>query len=315
MRHKQYFFKMVLLLLLAISISSCSEKAFDEVSRHPDFNHLSAKMFFENNISTLKVPNMFLSKVVETRTSDLHFNEYNINWDKFNFSENEEDYIYEFGLSTKGYDLLPALFTNDNGKISYVEQDTKIMSSLVIMKSKKTDKLMIFVNTLVGYMINDKELCAFNEDKTDFRGFQIFSDCAGNYLPSGYLYEEKGAYQLYLKKYESAELSQLPSIFFRLCLNVETKGYGEQENNNNGLCHLCGFKNDSDDVRCFMCGTWLYSGSDGPIGGGVECPHCGMNPCICNICMRCGYDPCVCPDPNDGCIYCYSIDCAGECRN
>ena len=40
------------------------------------------------------------------------------------------DYIYEFDLSTIGYNLFPALFTNENGKISYVEQDTKVKSSL-----------------------------------------------------------------------------------------------------------------------------------------------------------------------------------------
>ena len=59
------------------------------------------------------------------------------------------------------------------------------------MKSKTTDSLKIFVNTLVGYMTNNEELCAFNEDKSDFRGFQIFTDCEGNYLPSGYLYQDK----------------------------------------------------------------------------------------------------------------------------
>ena len=173
MRHKQHFLKKVLsFFLLAFSTFSCSENVFDVVNTKEDFNHLSAKLFFESNISELKIPDMFVSGI-ETRTDNFQSNEYRVDWDKFIYSENESHYIYEFDLSTIGYNLFPALFTNENGKISYVEQDTKVKSSLVIMKCKTTDSLKIFVNTLVGYMTNNEELCTFNEDKSDFRGFQI----------------------------------------------------------------------------------------------------------------------------------------------
>ena len=190
-RYKRQLLKNLLgLFLLVLLTFSCSENVFDGVTPKNDFNQLSAKLFFENNISDIKIPNLFTSRT-GTRVEDFHSNDYRVNWDTFIYSENKSHYIYEFDLNTVGYNLFPALFTNENGSISYVEQDTKVKSSLVIMKSKTTDSFKIFVNTLIGYMINNKELCAFNEDKSDFRGFQIFTDCEGNYLPSGYLYQDK----------------------------------------------------------------------------------------------------------------------------
>ena len=317
MKHKLHLYKKLLcLFLFAFSVFSCSEKTFDEVIKTQDFDHLTAKSFFENNISTLKIPDMFISEV-ETRTTDSHLNGYRVDWSKFNYSENEDHYIYEFNLSTEGYKLYPAMFSNVNGNISHIEQEAKIKSSLVIMKSKTTDSLKIFVNTLVGYMTNKEDLCAFNEDKSDFRGFQIFTDCDGNCLSSGYLYKDNGGHKLYLKKYDKFEYSQLPLSFFRVFRHVDTKvdefipGYMRVR------CPHCGYLNDLPYV-CQMCGELLPrdgDSEDGPIIGGGDCPQCGMNPCVCDPCLRCGYDPCVCPDPNDGCIYCFSEDCVGECRN
>ena len=317
MRNKRYFVKNVLcLFLLAFSVFSCSENALDDVTKTQKFDHLSARSFFERNISALKIPDMFISEV-ETRANDAHFNGYRVDWDKFNYSENDRYYIYEFDLSTVGYELFPVMFSNDNGNISHIEQNTKIRSSLVIMKSKTIDSLRIFVNTLVGYMTNNEDLCTFNEDKSDFIGFQVFTDCEGNYLPSGYLYEEGTYERLHLKKYENNEYSQLPSTFFRVYMNVCTKGNEIGKPMHNWVCEFCGYNNSKDADHCFMCGraySFNVEGNSGIIGG-AQCPHCGMNPCICDPCLRCGYDPCVCPDPNDGCIYCLSEDCSGECRN
>lgn len=317
MRNKRYFVKNVLcLFLLAFSVFSCSENALDDVTKTQKFDHLSARSFFERNISALKIPDMFISEV-ETRANDAHFNGYRVDWDKFNYSENDRYYIYEFDLSTVGYELFPVMFSNDNGNISHIEQNTKIRSSLVIMKSKTIDSLRIFVNTLVGYMTNNEDLCTFNEDKSDFIGFQVFTDCEGNYLPSGYLYEEGTYERLHLKKYENNEYSQLPSIFFRVFKYTHTKVEEFIPGHMRVRCPHCGYLNDLPYV-CQMCGELLPrdgDSEDGPVIGGGDCPHCGMSPCICDPCLRCGYDPCVCPDPNDGCIYCLSEDCSGECRN
>lgn len=162
-------------------------------------------------------------------------------------------------------------------------------------------------------MTNNEELCTFNEDKSDFRGFLIFTDCEGNYFPSGYLYEEGSCSKLHLKRYDKSEYLQLPSVFLKIfkCHSVKVDefipGYMRVR------CPYCGYLNDLPYV-CQACGELLPrdgDSDDGPVIGGSDCPNCCMNPCICNPCMRCGYDPCVCPDPNDGCIYCYSEDCAG----
>ena len=87
MRHKQHFLKKVLsFFLLAFSTFSCSENVFDVVNTKEDFNHLSAKLFFESNISELKIPDMFVSGI-ETRTDNFQSNEYRVEWDMFIYSE------------------------------------------------------------------------------------------------------------------------------------------------------------------------------------------------------------------------------------
>lgn len=318
MRHKQQFLKNALSFLLAFSIISCSENAFDEVTKKHGFDHNSARHFFENNISEVQIPDMFIS---DTKTrSDEDCSDYIIDWNNYNYSENSDYHIFEYPLHTIGYEFIPVMFTNVGGKISHIERGTKIRSSLIIMKSKVTDSLRVFTSTLVGYMTEgseDKQLCAFNEDKSAFRGFQIFTDCNGNYLPSGYLYEDKGGHKLYLKKYDKSEYSQLPLSFFRVFRHVDTKVDEFIPGHMRVRCPHCGYLNDLPYV-CQMCGELLPrdgDSEDGPIIGGGDCPQCGTNPCVCDPCLRCGYDPCVCPDPNDGCIYCYSEDCQGECRN
>lgn len=89
------------------------------------------------------------------------------------------------------------------------------------------------------------------------------------------------------------------------------------DNGLKGVCTSCGaflF----DERTCIICGEPVQwqDGDEGSSGSNTgPCPHCNMSPCICEPCPRCGYDPCVCVGPDEGCQYCYSVNCQGECRN
>lgn len=292
--------KKLLYLFCIVSLVACSKESAPQSASEQFFDLYTAKNLYAVHIDKIVIPNLFTS-IAQTKGNYLN-EEFNIQWENASYFNNKSSQGYEIPLDTK-IELIPILHYLENDTIKNITKNVKIYNSLIIQHLKNSDTVKIFINTIIGKYANNTgnstDTWSFNSAKENLYGYQIFSNTNGNYISNSFFYNQGAIYKMHLTRKNISEVMVLPAHFFSV-YPKETITKAKQPGK--GETAIC----PNPECNYFL------------VFGDTYCPGCG-NPVMWDVilgdyCYKCDSEPCECPGPDDGCIYCGSIDCFRECR-
>ena len=306
----------IICLLALLVFHSCSHDDFDRGKDKSSHSVGEARAYFENNATNLTMPLLLMP--ASTKNEDI-FAEGNLVpvWKDCAVAETDRFSIFEVPIA-RDFAMEAAMFHHGNGIHSFVTENVKVCSSLVIRKNRTTGTADFFVVTTIGFLTaqgnRDDNPWKYMGDRANFNGYMIVSDVEGEVLEAFY-YRGGNRYFISLTNHVHGGSAGTDLFGFTVRRTAPTtKGGGWYDpGESQELCPHC--KRPLIDYIC-DCPGWL----DNTVVTGeyIYCDGCGMlkGKCICrdNSCPVCGKEPCECSE-SSSCHLCGSRYCNGECSD
>ncbi len=315
---KKHLLAIGLLFLFVFFFLSCqkNDKSFEQEKAS---KVAEAKSYFESNAKTLKFfafegdddHNTVLTKKVNEKRSNLV-----IDWDCARVVKTASVDIIEVPIKISS--LLYGIIYDGFGNSQLNRKQIQVKTSLIIEVNDDGNNSH-YLLTLCGVGKNSSQSeYSYAVDKSDFTGYEIFSDEAGKiFKVYGY---ENGVQRV--SKLSHIHGSMIDStgkdihhkgLALRGTLGLQTKMGYIPENGEYQIfinCAECGTRNLSFNSHCSSCGAYLetYYGEE-------RCPLCLQSLDNCFCCPNCDWFPCVCEQDlgPDNCQYCGLLGCTGQC--
>ena len=306
----------IICLLALLVFHSCSHDDFDRGKDKSSHSVGEARAYFENNATNLTMPLLLMP--ASTKNEDI-FAEGNLVpvWKDCAVAETDRFSIFEVPIA-RDFAMEAAMFHHGNGIHSFVTENVKVCSSLVIRKNRTTGTADFFVVTTIGFLTaqgnRDDNPWKYMGDRANFNGYMIISNVEGEVLEAFY-YRGGNRYFISLTNHVHGGSAGIDLFGFTVRRTAPiTKGGGWYDpGESQELCPHC--KRPLIDYIC-DCPGWL----DNTVVTGeyIYCDGCGMlkGKCICgdNSCPVCGKEPCECSE-SSSCPLCGSRYCNGECSD
>lgn len=300
------------LILLAVLLTSCQTDFLgDEMpaTNNKSLKIKDAKAFFEEHRPTVTRTegNTMTLGVTERCSPD---------WSQAVESENEHLYCVEVPLIS-GFKFVSTRKRKLGGEDIYLHQD--VLRKLIVLKNKQTNKMNMYVMSLVPkvYFAKGETTTSYDfnhfGDKCGYSGLVIYTNSVGSLISTDFYLDGERILHHYLSK-NNPRMDIARKIIgpveiraFNMITRIGADGFW--------WCTTCETYHHKDDdiIECApviigkdICVNCLKEAPYCDCGPDETCPDCGQDPCGCyyDSCPSCGQNVNYCICSSSGCPDC-----------